>query len=124
MHITKASIACLGFLLCGCAHEPTETEVASSQLTAHFDSYVQKHIHRLSLAAQENAAQKTRCDELFKNLRIGMTEASVRNHDPKGKCASIHSTITAHSKRVSWQWTDGSGRTAVFDNGKLVSIQD
>jgi len=122
--MVRASLLCFGVLVCGCAEQPSETEVAHSALATELDGYAERHIQRLSQKAQEEDAQKRRCDDLFKGLRIGVAETTIRAQDPNKKCAAIHSTVTARSKRSLWEWSDGSGRSATFENGRLALIQD
>jgi hypothetical protein len=122
--ILRASLVCLGALVCGCAEQPSETELAHSALTTELDGYAERHIQRLSQKAQEEDAQKKWCDDLFKGLRVGLTEAAISAQDPNKKCAIIHLTLSARGKRSLWEWSDRSGRSAVIENGKVAIIQD
>jgi hypothetical protein len=122
--VVRVSLLCFGVLVCGCAEQPSEIELARSALTTELDGYAERHILRLSQKAQEDAAQKQRCDDLFKGLHIGVAETAISAQDPDKKCAAIHTAVTARSKRSLWEWSDGSGRSATFENGKLALIQD
>jgi hypothetical protein len=122
--VIRAGVVFLSVLSYGCADQPSETEVAHSALTAELDGYAERHIQKLSQKAQDDAAQTKRCDELFKGLRIGVAETAISAQDPNKKCAAIHTAVSVRSKRSVWEWSDGSGRTATFENGKLVLFQD
>jgi hypothetical protein len=116
----KASVASLGLLLVACAYQPSESEVAASELTADLDRQALEHIQKLYQAEQASADLKKRCDEMFSNLRIGMR---VRNEDRMAQCADISYTKTAHNNHEVWSWKDGSGSRSVYvDNGILTTI--
>jgi hypothetical protein len=77
---------------------------------------------KLQKDEQASRALKTRCDEMFSNLRIGMR---VRDGDPTmTQCgAKISSyTKTLHNNHEVWSWKDGSGRSVYVDNGVLTTI--
>ena len=115
----KARLASLGLLLSACAYQPSESEVAASKFTKELNDIAGQHIQKLYQKEQAKAALKTRCDEMFSNLRIGMR---VRNQDPMADCAEISYTKTSHNNHEVWNWKDGSGRSVYVDNGILTTI--
>jgi hypothetical protein len=120
MSFIKAWTVCLGLLLGACASQPSELEVAHSQLTGELNLAARQRILELRQAGQASADLKKRCDEMFTNLRIGMR---VRDDDPMAtQCAEISYTKTSHHNHEVWNWKSDGGRSIFVDNGILTTI--
>jgi hypothetical protein len=91
---------------------PSE-EVLNQQARYLIDQKLQKD-------EQDLKALKTRCNDIFSNLRIGMR---LLDNDPMmTQCAQISYTKTLHKNHEVWSWNDGSGRSAYVDNGVVTTI--